>query len=302
VTIGAYDGVHLGHRHLLAEVRRRALERDLASVVVTFDRHPATVVRPESAPPILTDRQQKLELLAAAGIDRTLVVPFDRERANETAEEFVLEVLVRALGARLVVVGEDFHFGHGRAGNVALLTEMGARHGFDVEGMALEADASHQVVSSTRIRALLASCDVAAAAALLGRPHQVRGVVVHGDGRGGSELDFPTANVAVPEGVAMPGEGIYACWYERPDGSVHAAAASLGRRPTFHDVADAPVLEVFLLDFSGDLYGERARVSFVEHLRPERRFDSTEALVEQMTADVAAARATLGLDAHHPAS
>ncbi len=293
VTIGAYDGVHLGHRHLLAELRRRGAARGLASVVVTFDRHPATVVRPESAPPILTDREQKLELLAAAGIDLTLVVPFDRARANETAEEFVLEVLVRALGARLVVVGEDFHFGHRRAGNVALLTEMGAKHGFDVVGLALEADGSKQVVSSTRIRELLASCDVSAAAELLGRPHQVRGVVVHGEGRGGAELDFPTANVAVPDGVAMPGEGIYACWYERPDGSVHAAAASLGRRPTFHAAA-APVLEVFLMDFNGDLYGEAARVSFVTHLREERRFDSTEALVRQMNADVAAARAALG--------
>ena len=297
MTIGAYDGVHLGHRHLLAELRQRAAARGLSSVVVTFDRHPATVVRPESAPPILTDRDQKLELLAAAGIDLTLVVPFDQARANETAEDFVLEVLVRALGARLVVVGEDFHFGHGRAGNVALLTEMGARHGFDVVGLALEEDSSARAVSSTRIRQLLASCEVAAAAELLGRPHQVRGVVVHGDGRGGAELDFPTANVAVPDGVAMPGEGIYACWYERPDGSVHAAAASLGRRPTFHAAA-APVLEVFLMDFSGDLYGEAARVSFVTHLRQERRFDTTEALVRQMTEDVAAARTALGSAAH----
>jgi riboflavin kinase/FMN adenylyltransferase len=300
VTIGAYDGVHLGHRHLLRELRREAQARRLASVVVTFDRHPATVVRPESAPPILTDREQKLELLAAEGIDRTLVVPFDRERANETAEEFVLEVLVRALGARLVVVGEDFHFGHGRAGNVELLTEMGAQHGFEVIGLALEQDPARQVVSSTRIRALLAACDVSGAAELLGRPHQVRGVVVHGDGRGGSELDFPTANVAVPEGVAMPGEGIYACWYERPDGSVHPAAASLGRRPTFHEHADAPILEVYLLDFAGDLYGEEARVSFVAHLREERRFDSTEALVAQMTDDVTAARAALGLITDQP--
>jgi len=301
VTIGAYDGVHLGHRHLLAELRRQAAARHLTSVVVTFDRHPATVVRPQSAPPILTDREQKLELLASAGIDRTLVVPFDEARAKETAEEFVLEVLVGALGARLVVVGEDFHFGHRRAGNVALLAEMGSRHGFDVVGMALEEDGSRQAVSSTRIRELLAGCDVAGAAELLGRPHQVRGVVVHGDGRGGSELDFPTANIAVPDGVARPGEGIYACWYERPDGSVHPAAASLGRNPTFH-VAAEPVLEVFLLDFSGDLYGEPARVSFVTHLREERHFDSIEALVTQMNADVAATRAALGLTAERSPS
>jgi riboflavin kinase/FMN adenylyltransferase len=302
VTIGAYDGVHFGHRHLLGELQRQALARRLASVVVTFDRHPATVVRPQSAPSILTDRAQKLELLASAGIDRTLVVPFDRARANETAEDFVLEVLVRALGARLVVVGEDFHFGHRRAGNVALLTEMGSRHGFDVIGMALEQDASREAVSSTRIRELLAACDVTAAARLLGRPHQVRGVVVHGDGRGGPELGFPTANVVVPEGLAMPGEGIYACWYERPDGSRHAAAASLGRRPTFHASAEGPLLEVYLLDFSGDLYGEPARVSFVSHLRQERRFDSPEALVAQMNDDVAAARAALGTVSDHPRS
>jgi riboflavin kinase/FMN adenylyltransferase len=128
----------------------------------------------------------------------------------------------------------------------------------------------------------------------------VRGVVVHGDGRGGAELGFPTANVAVPDGVAMPGEGIYACWYERPDGSVHAAAASLGRRPTFHAAADNAVLEVFLLDFDGDLYGEAARVSFVSHLRDERRFDTTEALVRQMTDDVTAAREALGLIRDRP--
>jgi riboflavin kinase / FMN adenylyltransferase len=302
VTIGAYDGVHLGHRHVLSELRRQAASRRLASVVVTFDRHPATVVRPQSAPAILTDREQKLELLASAGIDLTLVVPFDQARANETAEEFVLEVLVGALDARVVVVGEDFHFGHRRAGNVGLLNEMGSRHGFDVLGLALEEDTSREAVSSTRIRELLAAGDVSAAAVLLGRPHQVRGVVVHGDGRGGPELDFPTANVAVPDGVAMPGEGIYACWYERPDGSVHAAAASLGRRPTFHASADAPVLEVFLLDFSDDLYGEPARVSFVTRLREERRFDSAEALVRQMTDDVAATRAALGLISDHPSS
>jgi len=294
VTIGAYDGVHLGHRYLLSELRRRAAERGLASVVVTFDRHPATVVRPESAPLLLTDPSQKLELLASAGVDRTVVVPFDEARARESAEDFVLEVLVGALGARLVVVGEDFHFGHGRRGTVALLAEMGARHGFEVAGIALDADAAGRAVSSTRIRELLTGGDVVAAAMLLGRPHQVRGVVVHGDGRGGPELGFPTANVAVPEGIALPGEGIYACWFERPDGSVHAAAASLGRRPTFHAEADGPLLEAFLLDFSGDLYGEPARVSFVARLREERRFASTGALVRQMHDDVAAARAVLG--------
>jgi riboflavin kinase/FMN adenylyltransferase len=293
VTIGAYDGVHLGHRHLLSELRRTADERGLASVVVTFDRHPATVVRPSSAPPLLTDLEQKLELLSSTGVDRTVVVRFDEARAGESAEDFVLEVLVGALAARLVVVGEDFHFGHGRRGTVDLLRAMGTRHGFDVTGLALDTDPAGLAVSSTRVRELLAAGDVAGAADLLGRPHQLRGVVVHGEGRGGPELGFPTANVAVPGGMAMPGEGIYACWYERPDASVHRAAVSFGRRPTFHDGTGAPELEAFLLDFDGDLYGETARVSFVARLREDRRFGSLEALVEQMHRDVDGARAVL---------
>ncbi|HXQ63131.1 MAG TPA: bifunctional riboflavin kinase/FAD synthetase [Acidimicrobiales bacterium] len=293
VTIGAYDGVHIGHRHLIGVLRAMAAERDLDTVVVTFDRHPATVVRPESAPLLLTDLQQKLDLLAAAGVDRTVVVPFDAVRANETAEDFVVEVLVEALGARLVVVGADFHFGHGRKGNVALLTEMGSRHGFEVVGLGLEADQAGEAVSSTRIRGLLAAGDVGAAARLLGRYHQVRGIVVHGDGRGGPELGYPTANLDVPPEVALPGEGIYACWYERAGRSVHGAAASVGHRPTFYANDGALILEAFLLDFDGDLYGEEARISFVERLGEDRRYPSVDALVAQMAVDVAVARDVL---------
>jgi riboflavin kinase/FMN adenylyltransferase len=300
VTIGAYDGVHLGHRHLIGVLRSMAEERDLDSVVVTFDRHPATVVRPESAPLLLTDLEQKLELLASTGVDRTVVVPFDEVRANETAEDFVIEVLVEALGARLVVVGEDFHFGHGRKGNVSLLTEMGARHGFEVVGLGLEADGAGEAVSSTRIRRLLAAGDAAAAARLLGRHHQVRGTVVHGDGRGGPELGYPTANLDVPSDIELPGEGVYACWYERPDRSVHAAAASVGHRPTFHTPDGAPLLEAFLLDFEGDLYGEQARVSFVDRLRDDQRFAGADELIAQMTLDVAAARTVLAASPDRP--
>jgi len=291
VTIGAYDGVHLGHRALLAELQERARARGLVSAVVTFDRHPATVVRPESAPPLLTDLDQKLELLASCGVDRTVVVPFDRSRADETAEDFVGEILVDALGSRLVVVGEDFHFGHGRKGNVALLRELGAHEGFEVDGVALTGRG--EPVSSTRIRRLVAEGDVAGAAALLGREHQVRGQVVHGDGRGAAELGIPTANVAVPAEIALPGLGIYAGRYERPDGRQHPAAISVGRRPTFYDDAPAPLVEAYLLDFDGDLYGEQARVAFVARLREERRFDSVEALVAQIHRDVDDARATL---------
>jgi riboflavin kinase/FMN adenylyltransferase len=298
VTIGAYDGVHLGHRALLGELRSRAQADGLTTVVVTFDRHPATVVRPASAPCLLCDLDQKLELLEAAGVDLTVVVPFDTERANETAEDFVTTILVEGLDARLVVVGEDFHFGHGRKGNVAMLREMGATSGFAVEGISLQADRSGpgtlgEPISSTRVRSLVAEGRVDEASSLLGRPHQVRGPVVHGDHRGGAELGFPTANIGVPAGVCLPATGIYAGWYERPDGSVREAAVSVGRRPTFYGDTGDLLVEAFLLDFSGDLYGEEARVSFVARLRDELAFDTVELLIEQMGRDVAATRTTL---------
>jgi riboflavin kinase/FMN adenylyltransferase len=299
VTIGAYDGVHLGHRALLAELQTRATGDDLATVVVTFDRHPATVVRPESAPKLLCDLEQKLELLEEVGVDRTVVITFDEERANETAEEFVSEVLVSRLGARLVVVGEDFHFGHGRKGNVDLLRRMGEDAAFEVDGISLRADVARgdavvEPISSTRVRTLLADGRVEEAADLLGRAHQVRGPVVGGDRRGGSELGFPTANVDVPEEICLPANGIYAGWYERPaDGTRWEAAISVGRRPTFYGSEGAVLVEAYLLDFSGDLYGEEARVSFVARLRDEIAFDTTEALIEQMNRDVATTRARL---------
>jgi riboflavin kinase / FMN adenylyltransferase len=299
VTIGAYDGVHLGHRAVIAEVRRRAEDRGLASAVVTFDRHPASVVRPESAPGLLTDLDQKLELLAATGLDYCLVVTFDEERSRESAEDFVHEVLAGCLQARIVVVGEDFHFGHGRAGDVALLTKLGRELGFEVEGIDLvdttgvAASDDAERVSSTRIRRALTAGDLATANRLLGRPYEVRGTIVPGDSRGGTELGFPTANVAVPGGILLPADGIYAGWYERPDGAVHPAALSLGRRPTFYDHAESSLLEAHLLDFSGDLYGEAAKVRFVSWLRGEVRFDSVEALVDQIGRDVDDARRVL---------
>ena len=287
VTIGAYDGVHLGHRALLADLVARARAAGLSPVVVTFDRHPASVVRPESAPPLLTDLDQKLELLAECGIERTLVVPFDRARADESAEDFVRAVLVETLEAKLVIVGEDFHFGHRRRGNVALLRELGQEHGFEVVGVRLTGE-DLAPVSSTRIRSLVAAGDVVDAAALLGRPHEVRGPVVHGDGRGASELGFPTANLEVSTDIALPADGIYAGYYRRPDGTGYLAAISVGRRPTFYDPASASVLvEAYLLHFEGDLYGELGRVSFVRRLRDERQFDSVDALIAQMHDDVA---------------
>jgi riboflavin kinase/FMN adenylyltransferase len=293
VTIGAYDGVHMGHRALLADLSARAAEAGLRTVVVTFDRHPAQVVRPESAPKQLTTLTQKLELLAECGIDETVVVAFDEARAEEAAEDFVKEVLVDKLGARLVVVGQDFHFGRERRGNVALLRELGSRYGFDVIGVSLTG-LGDDAVSSTRIRRLLAAGEVELATQLLGRPHEVRGPVVRGDGRGGPELGFPTANVAVAEEIELPADGIYAGFYTRADGTVHRSAISVGRRPTFYEPGSAPVLvEAYLLGFDGDLYGEEARVSFWYRLRDELRFESVEELIAQMKADVEAAERVL---------
>jgi riboflavin kinase / FMN adenylyltransferase len=293
VTIGAYDGVHVGHRHLIAQVRTLAAELRCASAVVTFDRHPAVVVRPESAPLVLTDLDQKLELLADTGVDYTLVVHFDERRSLESAEDFVTEVLVGCLRAQAVVVGHDFHFGNRRQGDVALLQRMGARYGFDVHGLRLKLDGDGQEpVSSTRIRRLLADGSVEQAALLLGRPHEVRGTVERGDRRG-RELGFPTANVAVPAEIQLPADGIYAGWYAGPDGTSRRAALSLGKRPTFYREAPSSLLEAYLLDFDGDLYDEQASVRFVARLRDEERFDSVDALIDRMGRDVEATRRLL---------
>ncbi|HEX2193119.1 MAG TPA: bifunctional riboflavin kinase/FAD synthetase [Acidimicrobiales bacterium] len=305
VTIGAYDGVHLGHQAVLRELRALASARGLATVVLTFDRHPASVVRPESAPRLLTDLDQKLELLAAAGdVDHAVVLRFDETRSREEAADFVTEVLVDGLSARLVVVGEDFHFGRGRKGNVALLREMGATLGFDVVGLGLLASPGHDApVSSTAVRRALSRGEVDVAAGYLGRPHEVRGTVVRGDRRGGTVLGFPTANVAVPPEILLPADGIYAGWFVRPDGERRAAALSVGRRPTFTPDAEVSVLEAYLLGFDGDLYGEAARVQFVHRLRDETRFESVDELVAQMRADVEATREILTADTAfgHPA-
>jgi riboflavin kinase/FMN adenylyltransferase len=293
VTIGAYDGVHLGHQAVIAEVRRQAAAAGQAATVVTFDRHPASVVRPATAPRLLTDLDQKLELLEATGIDRCLVISFDEARSKEPAEEFVSDILVERLGARRVIVGEDFHFGHQRRGDVTLLRTMGAQLGFDVDGIELvAAPGTTDRASSTAIRHALVEGDLPRAVAMLGRPHEVRGVVAHGDERG-RELGFPTANVSVPGEILLPADGIYAGWFERADGTVLPAALSLGRRPTFYAEAHVSLLEAHVLDFSGDLYDEAVRVRFVARLRGEERFDSVEALVEQIGRDCDDTRAIL---------
>jgi riboflavin kinase/FMN adenylyltransferase len=301
VTIGAFDGVHLGHRRLIERVRTTAHEIGALSAVLTFDRHPASVVRPGSAPLLLTDLDQKLALLAEAGADLTLVLHFDALRAAEPAEDFVAEVLVGCLNARAVVVGHDFHFGRGREGDVALLQRMGARLGFDVTGIRLfrsaaapgePGEAEAVAVSSTRVRRLIAAGDVGAAAHLLGRWYQLRGVVGHGDKRG-RELGFPTANLQVGQEMQLCADGVYAGWYLRPDGTRHQTAVSVGRQPTFFASRPYSLVEAHLLDFQGDLYDEMGTVELVSQLRGQVKFVSVEALVDQMTVDVAHTRRAL---------
>ena len=296
VTIGVFDGVHLGHQLLIGEARRLAAELGARSTVVTFDQHPAAVVRPESAPKLLTDLEQRIELLAATGIECTQIIPFDEVRAKEPADEFVLDVLVGCLGSRAVIVGADFHFGHNRSGDVALLERMGQEHGFEVDGIPLVASATAgaQPVSSTAIRTALAAGELHAANRMLGRPHEMRGVVEPGDQRA-RELGMRTANVGVPDSLQLPADGVYAGWYERPDGQVHPSVISVGRRPTFYDERGARLIEAHLLDFEGELYGEVAKVRFTDVVRiGQIKFESMEALADQMANDAVVARAALG--------
>ena len=291
ITIGAYDGVHLGHRAVIDQVRRRAAEVGAKSVVVTFDRHPASVVRPESAPRLLTSADQKMELLESTGIDAVVVVPFDTEQAAESPESFVDRVLVQCLKTRIIVVGEDFHFGRHRDGNVDLLRKIGVEADFDVEPVQLlqRLDGIDEPISSTAIRRALAGGDIKRANSMLGRPYEVGGEVFAGDQRG-RLLGFPTANVAVPSGMCLPADGVYAGFYERPDGEVYGCAINLGRRPTFYEHADASLLEAHLLDVDVDLYGETARVRFQHFLRSERKFDGVDALITQLGLDVSSTR------------
>lgn len=301
VTIGVFDGVHLGHRALLRLVRELATVRGLESAVVTFDRHPAELVRPGSEPKLLTTLDQKLDLLEGTGlVDTCVVVTFDESRRHEPAEDFVREMLVAALHARLVVVGADFHFGHRRAGSVAFLETLGSELGFEVLGLGLvsapdgeQATGGTPPYSSTRVRSVLAEGDVAEAAEMLGRRHEVLGPVEHGDGRG-IELGFPTANVAVSGRTCLPADGVYSGTFMAADGVERPAAISIGRRPTFYEAGGLRLLEAHVIDFDGDLYGQEARVRFATRIRGQERFERVEDLVVRMRADVAATRVALG--------
>ena len=288
VTVGEYDGVHRGHRTVISEMHRMAAERGCATAVVTFDRHPATIVRPESAPLLLCDLDHKLELLAETGVDYTLVVEFTPEQAEVPAEMFARQVLVDCLQARAVVVGADFHFGQGRRGNVETLGAVGEEFGYEVVGLPLvkQLTGEGEVISSTSIRAALSEGDVEKAHRLLGRPFEVRGVVTPGDRRGRT-IGFPTANILTTPDLQVPADGVYAAWYVRDDGAQYPAAVNIGKRPTFYDDAERSLIEAHLIGFRGDLYGESAKVRFVRRLRGEKKFDGVDSLKQQLVKDVA---------------
>ena len=290
VTVGMFDGVHRGHRALLDRVAAEAAARGLPAAAVTFDRHPLAVLRPGSEPPLLTTLDRKVELLGAAGMDRVLVLAFTRELSQVGAEVFAAEVLFDALAARAVVVGENFRFGHKAAGDPALLAELGRPRGIEVVAVPLHTDGD-QVVSSTRVRAELAEGDVAAAAASLGRPYAVEGEVVVGDRRGRPLLGVPTANLAVPAGIALPADGVYAGHLtDDADGIARPAAISVGTNPQFG--TDRRV-EAHVLDFDADLYGHQVSVGFTHHLRGQATFAGVDELVAQMRADIDQARRLL---------
>jgi len=289
-TIGVFDGVHVGHQEVLRQVRSHADRLGVASAVVTFDGHPAHVVRPENAPRLLTSLEQKLDLIEQQGIDYTYVIRFDESRASTPPEVFVAEVFIEALHARAIVVGEDFHFGKGRAGNVEELRRIGAEWDFEVHALELihHSEDAREPVSSTKIRRALAGGDVARAAEMLGRPYEVRGKVVEGDQRGRT-IGFPTANIPVPKVMAWPADAVYAGWCTRADGTRHKCAINIGRRPTFYEHAQQSLLEAHLIDFEGELYDETMSISFVEFLRSERKFAGIDELAAQLRDDVAEA-------------
>jgi riboflavin kinase/FMN adenylyltransferase len=291
VTIGVFDGVHRGHQEIIGYAVKRAKELGVQSVVMTFDPHPSEVVRPGSHPPVLTEPARKAELIEQLGVDVLCVLPFTLEFSRLSAEAFVHDMLVTNLHAALVVVGENFRFGHRAAGDIALLQRLGRTFGFGVEAAPLLADDS-TVFSSTYIRSCVDAGDVTAAARALGRPHRLEGVVIRGDRRG-RELGFPTANLLTSPYAAVPAYGVYAGWMVQGRHERLPAAISIGTNPTFTSGQERRV-EAHVLDFDGDLYGERLDLEFVARLRDQQKYTGIEPLVAQMHEDVAQAREVLG--------
>lgn len=288
VTVGSFDGIHLGHRRVLEAVVGRAAAEERAAVAVTFEPHPAAVVRPGSAPPRLTAGAERHELLAQSGLDYALFLEFTREMAQWSPAEFVERVVVGRCQCRTLVIGPDHHFGRDREGGEAVLRELGRAAGFDVV-VVPPVELDGEAVSSTRIRRLLGEGRLAEAAQCLARPYSLTGVVQRGAARG-RELGVPTANLAVPADKQLPPDGVYAVWVEWGGGTA-LGMLNQGSRPTFGD--GQRLLEAHLLDFAGDLYGRPLRVTWVERLREVRKFDSMVALREQLARDRQAARTAL---------
>lgn len=290
LTIGVFDGVHRGHQQMVNRTVRRARDSGLPSAVVTFDPHPAEVVRPGSHPPMLTTIRRKAELLADLGVDALCVVPFTLEVSRLTPAQFVHDALVEHLHAAAVVVGANFRFGHKAAGDFDTLRELGANFGFAAEAVPLLAD-DDLAISSTYVRSCVEAGDVTAAAHALGRDHRVEGLVVRGDMRGGSQLGFPTANLRPEPYSAIPADGVYAgrlIWR----GAARVAAISVGTNPTFEGRERR--VEAYVLDFDGDLYGEEVGVDFHQRLRGQERYDDIDALIAQIKADVEQTRRVMG--------
>lgn len=288
VTVGVFDGVHRGHQQLITRAVERGRARGLPTVVITFDPHPAEVIRPGSHPARLTTLRRRADLVAELGVGAFCVLPFTLELSHMEAAEFAHEVLVDRLHAASVVVGSNFRFGHRAAGDVELLTKLGQRFGFGVEGLDLITD-DGVTFSSTYIRACIDAGDVVAATAALGRPHRVEGVVVHGERRGRA-LGFPTANIATAPYTALPADGVYAGRFAI-GGRLLPAAISVGTNPTFS--GRERTVEAYVLDVDEDYYGFDVAVDFEHRLRGQLRFDGIEPLVEQMRKDVERARGLL---------
>lgn len=291
LTIGVFDGLHVGHQQLVAAARKRAEELGLPLVLMTFDPHPSEVIRPGSHPAQLSTLRRRAELCEELGVDAMLVMPFTPAFAAISPGDFVHSVLVQKLHVASVVVGENFTFGHRGAGTVDDLADFGERFGFTVERVAIVGGEPGVSVSSTYVRSLIDAGDVRAAADALGRPHRVEGVVVRGEGRGGSELGYPTANLDVTEHAAVPADGIYAGWFilgERRS----PAAISVGSNPTFS--GQVRTVEAFVIDGGANFYGRRIALEFVERLRGQIRFDSVEPLIEQIGRDVEQTKEILG--------
>lgn len=298
VAIGKFDGVHAGHRAVIRRLKQIADATGQRAVAVTFDRNPLAVLRPDRCPENVVTVDRKLELLGELDLDATLVLTFDAELAARSAEEFVTSILVKALGVSTVLVGEDFRFGHGGAGNPELLRELGPTHGFTVEVVDdVFLDGSARRVSSTWIRELLIDGDVATAARVLDRHVDVRGEVVHGLKRG-RELGFPTANLSASVDSFVPADGVYAGWLvDHQTGIRHRAAISVGTNPTFDDVLERQVEAHVIGETDLDLYGHDVTVEFVERLRGMVAFEGIEKLKSQMAADVTDAERVLSQSA-----